>query len=178
MLIPASMKERFRIKFENNVCNIDGRSFNSDHVILVSPTKIKIVMDDNGIRMEAEYDKPPRTNNYGNHLMITTSNERYLPVWEQLEGEVIEEGDVIKGSGEIGIRASMGKHYITIEFLDRNKDSVVRAYSSEVEIEGEGVELANLLGIHYQSFYVKTVKNSKMEARRDNDKLKIKITKV
>ena len=172
------MKERFRIRFENNVCNIDGRSFNSDHVVLVSPNKIRIVMDDNGIRMEAEYEKPPRTNNYGNHLMISTSNERYLPVWEQLEGEVKEENGVIKGLGEIGIRASMGKHYVTIEFMDKNKDSIVRAYSSEVELEGEGVDLANLLGVHYQTFYVKTAKNSKVEAYRENDKIKIKINKA
>ncbi|UXD21990.1 hypothetical protein IPA_00625 [Ignicoccus pacificus DSM 13166] len=177
MLIPASMKERFRIRFENNMCDVDGRSFNSEHVVLVSPSWTKIRMSDEGIYMEAEYESPPKTNSYGNHIIVGATGEKYLPVWDSLKGEAIAEEDKILGKGELGIRASANKHYITLEVLDKNKGSVLRLYGNEVELEGDAIDFVNVLGIHYQSFYVKTARNSKTEIIRENDKIKIKISK-
>ena len=178
MLIPTSMKEKFRIRFENNMCDVDGRSFNSEHVVLVSPSYVRIRMGDEGVIMEAEYDSPPKANSYANHIIIGASGEKYLPVWESLRGKVKNEGEKVVGEGEIGIRASGNKHYITVEVMDQDKSSLLKIYGNEVELEGSTIDFVNILGVHYQSFYIKTAPNSFTEFERQNDKIRIKVSKI
>ncbi len=175
MLIPASMKEKVRIRYENNVCDMEGRTFNSEHVVLMYPDRVTIIMTDESVKMEAEYEKPPKVNHYGQYVIISPKGE-HLPLWDSLGGELKEEGDKITGEGEIGIRASMGRHYITIELADKNKGSIMRLYGNEVEVEAEKPDLVNVLGNQYQSFYLKTPKDSKTEVIKDSDKIKIKVT--
>lgn len=57
VLLPTSMREKYRIKFENNTCEVDGRTFSSEHVVLSSPFKVKISMNEETVKMEAEYSR-------------------------------------------------------------------------------------------------------------------------
>lgn len=120
----------------------------------------------------------PRISNYGNYLYISTSPDSNVPTYESFEGVVQESGkDLLKGEGELGIRASWNKHYVRLEIFDRNEGSMVRVFGSELELEGNAIDLVNLLGGRFQSFFVKTSPNSVTEVKKEGEKVVVKVSK-
>ncbi len=175
MLLPTSMREKYRIRFENNTCEVEGRTFMSEHVILLSPSKVKIIMSEDTVKMEAEYSKMPRTLNHGNYLLISTNLESGVPGYETFEGTVREEGETLKGEGELGIRGSWSRHYAKVEIMDRNEGSVIRVFGNELILEGSAIDMINLLGGRFQTFFVKTSPSSLTEVTKEGEKVKIRV---
>ncbi len=176
MLVPMDMKEKSRVRFENNQCIVEGRSFSTEHVVLVKPSHVKIAMDEEGVKMEAEYEGVPRLSAYGNYIVVGVSSDRYIPLWEKLEGSVRGEGEEKgEGKGEIGIRGSMSRGYITVEIIGQDVKPV-KFYGKSVELEAESPDFVNVLGSRYQTFYVKTNKDSHTKVTKEGEKLKIVVT--
>jgi len=166
--------EKTRVRFENNQCLIEGRSYSTDHVILVEPKKLYIKLDEDGIKLDAEYEGTPRSGLYGSYVIIGVSSDKYIPSWDYLEGKVRVEGDKVIGEGELGIRGSLSNGYVVLEILGEDLKPV-RAYVKELEVEAERPDFVNALGSRFQSFYLKTPKNSMLEAKITKDKAKIKV---
>ncbi|ABU81348.1 hypothetical protein [Ignicoccus hospitalis] len=176
MLVPANVKEKTRIRFENNQCIVDGRSFSTEHVVLVSPSNAKLVLNEDGIKLEASYDQHPKFSTYGNYIVIGVSSDRYIPTWDTLEGKVVKV-DEHGGSaeGELGIRASLSRGYVVVELIGSDKKPT-KFYVKEVNLEAEKPDFVNVLGSRFHTFYVKTRKDSKVDIKKEDDKLFISIS--
>jgi hypothetical protein len=175
MLVPIDVKEKSRIRFENNQCIVEGRSFSTDHVVLVKPSFAKIDMNEEGVRMEAEYEGMPKFSTYGNYIVIGVSSDRYIPSWERLEGNVVKMDE--KGGearGEVGLRGSLSRGYVVLEVV--GSDAVPsKIYGKEVHVEAKNPDFINVLGSRFQTFYIKTKKDSKIIITKEKDKVKVLI---
>jgi len=175
MLVPIDVKEKSRIKFENNQCIVDGRSFSTDHVVLVKPSSVKITMDEEGLRMEAEYEGAPKFSTYGNYIVIGVSSDRYIPSWERLGGHIAytdEKGG--EARGEVGIRGSLSRGYVVLEIIGSDAKPA-KFYSKELVVEASSPDFVNALGSRFQTFYIKTKKDSKVTVNKVDDKIIVKV---
>ncbi|NPA84379.1 MAG: hypothetical protein GXO07_00035 [Crenarchaeota archaeon] len=175
MLVPIDVKEKSRIRFENNQCIVEGRSFSTDHVVLVKPSSVKITMDEEGVRMEAEYEGMPKFSTYGNYIVIGVSSDRYIPSWEKLEGTVLrvdEKGG--EARGEVGIRGSLSRGYAVLEVV--GSDAVPnKIYAKELKVHAKSPDFVNVLGSRFQTFYIKTKKDSKIDISKEEEKITVTI---
>ncbi len=131
-------KSSIKVSVENTRITVAGRVYEAAHVIVLGAQKLSLIVENEGVRVNAEFDKLPETRpNEGDTLRIARPGRRYEAPPGESDIYIRKEGNVMTAVGKgLVIKFESDNLRVTAKIQDKEKFTGKRL---KIESSVEGV---------------------------------------